>query len=75
MDNFNLSVCLFSSPGVRYLSGGWSLISVASKMLGCFAASGTECLDCVQDIIKSEDLPKDFRSPCRAQCQKAGFAS
>ena len=39
---------------------------------GCFAASGTGCLDCVHGIMKSEDYQ---RVQCRAQCQKAGSPS
>ena len=40
---------------------------------GCFAASGTGCLDCVHGIMKSEDYQRILE--CNVGPQKAGSPS
>ncbi len=43
-----------------------------SKMFwGCFAASGTGCLDCVNGIMKSDDYQRILGAQRSGQCQKA----
>ena len=42
---------------------------------GCFAASGTGCLDCVHGIMKSEDYQRILERNVGNQCQKAGSPS
>lgn len=45
-----------------------------SKMFwGCFAASGTGCLDCVQGIIKSEDYQKILEVNVGPSVRKLGL--
>ena len=40
---------------------------------GCFAASGTGCLDCVQGIMKSEDYQKILGSNIGPSVRKLGL--